>query len=709
MVGWPAGTARAEVNLRIQLTDDVTNAKLTDKESGEVTSTDNNRLDQLYNLDIARQLYPNLSLRGGVTAQLSDGRNKSEGTTTLSGSDMLHPFVDLNLATPIFTTGLGYEETELTQTGTGRATTVNSQDRMHGLFLWEPVDFPRVNLNYTSNHRYDDADTIDQRNDDLALSIRYDWQHIFTNYSYIQGKTDNLITGLQGQRDFHDGRINFNRQLTKDLNLSCGYRANYGTEVWFGSGEQFLAPLFVGGTKGFYLLDDFTIDKWDERSDGPFLVDGVKSGSSAINLGTNGDETKDVSFGLDFVFAAEISAVRVWVDRDASAVVNALQPRLYTSIDQVIWTPQPMAQYIQDIDNHYFEFTISSPSSARYIRVETTPLTTVQDQLGRFPDLYVTEVEVFSLEAGDLTRRSFDNSADMGLLWRLDPKTTMGYNVFYHAQRADTDMQMQRTTALSQTVNLNRFINRIFSGSVRGSRDERQTATQENRDYSYGAGLAAGWLDTFRQSLSYSGSTSETVRITGNNDRTQEINRSNSVLLRNVAQLYRGWSANVDLGYTLNIPWEGGKRTTKMFRVGSSIMPNPKLTVNTAYTYSVSNSDLPTTEDERGELSVAFSPSTAISMFSRFTVIDPSNTPKKVYQEYSIDWSPFPDGAVQLFLAYHENLTNEGDEIKAAQAGLDWRVNNHASLRTSLNKVKAEAATTITDSQVISMSLLVSL
>ncbi|MBU0679931.1 MAG: hypothetical protein KKD73_00765 [Proteobacteria bacterium] len=710
MVGWLPHAAQAEINLRAQLTEEMTSSELTDKESGIVTSTDNNRFDQLYNIDLARQLYPHLSFRSGLTAQLNDGRTTSEGDTTKSSTEMLHPFIDVNLATPIFTTGLGYEKTQLTQTGTARSTTVDSQDQLHGLFLWEPVDLPRVNLNYTSSHRYNDADTTDQQQDDLALNLRYDWHDIYTNYSYINGKSENLITGLQGQRDSHDGRINLSRQLTKDLNMNCSYRANYSTETWFGAGTPYLTPLFVGGATGFYLLDDFSISIWDNRTDGAFLVDGVKSGSSPINLGTNGDEAKDVNFGLDFVVPAEISAVRVWVDRDASDVENFLTPRLYILEDNGNWQQQSNAQYVKDIDDYYFEFTLPSSKSTRYIRVETTPLSNAADPSNKFRDLYVTEIETFTLKQGDLTRSSLDNNLNLGLTWRLDPKTTTGYSIFYRSQKTEGDnTDMQRTTALSQTVNLNRTLNTIFNASVRASRDDRQTSSQESLDYTYGAALTATWLDTFRQALSYSGATSETIRTVNTNTESTETNKTNSLLLRNVAQLYEGWSANVDLGYSWIIPWDEGKRTSKTFRIGSSIIPNPKLTVNTTYTYSVSDSDQPTTNDERIELSVALSPTTAISLFSRYTVIDQSNADKKVYQEYSIDWSPFPDGTVQLFLGYHESLTNEGDDTKSSQAGFDWRVNNRTSVRTSFNMVKAESLTTITESQVFSVNLRISL
>jgi hypothetical protein len=717
MVGWPPYAAQAEINLRAHLTEEMTSSELTDKESGIVTSTDNNKFDQLYNIDLARQLYPHLSFRSGLTAQLNDGRTTSEGDTTKSGSEMLHPFIDVSLATPIFTTGLGYEKTQFTQTGTARTTTVDSQDQLHGLFLWEPVDLPRVNLNYTASHRYDDAGTTDQHQDDLALNLRYDWHDIYTNYSYINGKSENLITGLQGQRDSHDGRINYSRQLTKDLNMSCGYRANYSTETWYGAGAPYLTPLFGGATKGFYLLDDDTSASWApaiQPTAGGFLSDGVKSGSSPINLGTNGDDTKNVSFGLDFDAAGtQLSTVRVWVDKDAGDVANSFTWTLYASDDTVTWTAHPLVHpvtFTGGLDN-YFEFiltdSISSLLSTRYIKLVTSPLTTASPA---FANLYVTEIETFTLEQGDLTRSNFDNNLDLGLTWRLDPKTTMGYSIFYRSQKTDGDNSgMQRTSALSQTVNLNRTLTTIFNASVRASRDDRHTSSRESLDYTYGATLAAAWLDTFRQALSYSGSTSETTRTFDTAAESTETNKTNSLLLRNVAQLYEGWSANVDFGYSWHIPWDEGNRTTKTFRIGSSIIPNPKLTVNTTYTYSVTDSDRPTSNDERIELSVALSPTTAISLFSRYTVIDQSNADKRVYQEYSIDWSPFPDGTVQLFLGYHESLTNEGDDIKSSQVGFDWRVNNRTSVRTSFNMVKAESLTAITESEVFSVNLRISL
>lgn len=716
LTGWPGGPARAEVNLRTQWTDEMSSSTLTDKASGTKTSTESNRVDQLYNLDAVSHLYPNLAFRIGGVFQLNDERNTSEGVTTESGNELLHPFVDLNLSTPIYTTGLGYEQTESRQTATGREPTVARQDQLNGRFLWQPVDFPRCNLNYSRTHRYDDSGTTDQEQEDLALGLRYSWREISTNYSYVRGTATNLISGLKSVRDVHDGRISGSYELGKGLSVNGSYRASYATEVWEGSGLPFLAPLQGQASKGFYLLDDLNPSSWVDitTTDAPFLADGIKSGSSSINLGLNGDETKNVSFGLDFGFAARLSTVRVWVDRDAGEVANALVWTLYTSDDERTWTPRALTHpvaYVGGIDN-YFEFTladsVAAAITARFIKVVTTPLANGQDLLGHFPDLFVTEVEVFSLEIGDITRRSFDNSANLGVMWQIDPRTTMGYSVFYRAQQTDSEELRQRNLATTQTVNVNRVFNGIFNGSIRGSRDEYQTPTQEVLGYSYGAVLAAGWLNTFRQSLSYGGANTATIHTSGAIDGTRAIDSSNSLLLRNVAQLYRGWSANVDFGYSWSSPWEAGKRDTEMFRLETSIIPNPKLTVNGAYSYSSTSSDAPSSREQRGELSAAFSPTSAISLFTRFLVLDQGDTPK-VFQDYSLNWAPFPDGVVQVFLSYNENLTNDGDDSKTSQVGFDWRINNRVDWRNSYSTVKSESLTTITDSRVFTTSLRISL
>jgi hypothetical protein len=713
MATWPPAAAKAEVNLRTEFTNETTSSTRTDKETGQVTSTDRDRFDQLYNLEFGRHVYPNLSFRAGGIFQFSDVRSTSEGTTTKSGSELLHPFLDLNLANPIFTTGFGYDKTISRQSGTGQVTTKDTRDQLHGRFLWTPVDFPRLNLNYTKTHRYDDLAT-----NDLHLNLRYDWHDIFTNYSYVTSKTNDLVRGLKSWHDAHDGRISFSRDLTRDLNLSASYRANYTTEEWSGGGQPFFAPLSLGSTKGFYVLDDNAPLDWGTTppliNAGNFLVDGVKSGSSPINLGLNGDETKNVSFGLDFGFESRLSTIRVWVDRDASEVENAFAWTIYTSPDNLNWTVQSLAQpvsYVGGIEN-YFEFTLSAsvatPVTARYIKMVTMPLTNAVDPPGHFRDLYVTEVEPFSLDQGNITRSNLENSATMGLLWRLDPKTSMGYSVFYRNQRTEADMMTQRNNALSQTVNLNRMINQILTGSVRGSREDRHTPSQDSLDYSYGASLAAGWLDTFRQSLSYNGTWSKTERPANSTGPPKEISKTNSVVLRNVAELYRGWSANVDFGYTWSFPWDEGQRATRLFRVESTIIPNPKLTVNTGYFYSRTTSDQPPSEDQRLELSFALSPTSAISLFSRLTVIDQGGT-SKVYQNYSLDWSPFPDGALQLFVTYSESLTNEGADTQTSLAGFDWRVNSGTVLRTSYSKSVSESLHDKTDSQVISVTLRLSL
>jgi hypothetical protein len=718
MAGLPPA-AKADLNLHAELTNEKTDSKVTDKETGQVTSSDRDRFDQLYNIDIGRNLYPNLAFRAGGIFQYGDVRSTSEGTITRNHSELLHPFLELNLSNPIFTTGFGYDTTMNRQSATGQVTTKDTRDQVHGRFLWTPVDLPRLNLNYTKTHRYDElAKTANLKQDDVSLNLRYDWHDIYTNYSYVTSKTHDLVRGLKSQRDAHDGRISFNHDVTRDLNLNASYRTTYSTEEYAGGGQPFLAPLSPGNTKGFYVLDDSDPLDWQtppqpEIKDGNFLVDGVKSGSSSINLGLNGDETKNVSFGLDFGFATRFSTIRVWVDSDATEVANAFVWTLYVSDDNRNWTVQAQTQpvrYVGGIDN-YFEFTLSdtvgAPITARYVKVVTMPLTTAADPAGHFRDLYVTEVEPFSLEQGNIIRRNMENSADMGLLWQLDPKTSMGYSVFYRYQRTEAETT-SRNSALSQTVNLNRTLSRIFTGSVRGIRDARHSPTQNTLDYSYGASLAAGWLDTFRQTLSYNGTWSKIKPPAGSVSPPKEINRTSSVVLRNVAELYRGWSVNIDFGYILSYPWEEEKRTSRLFRVESTMIPNPKLTVNTGYFYTSTHSNIPSSKDQRLELSISLSPTRAMSIFSRLTIIDQDGTSKS-YQNYSVDWSPFPDGALQLFVSYSEDLTSEKTDTKTALVGFDWRVNSGTVLRTSLNKNKAESMHDKTDSKVITVTLRISL
>lgn len=729
IAGWPAAAVRADVTLHAELSNEATSTTTTNKENGNVTDSDRNRFEQLYNLDIARQFFPNLSFRGGGIFQFTDERNKSEGVTTNSGTDLLHPYVDLNLTNPIFTTGFGFEKTQMRQTGTGQLTTTDTRDQMHGRFLWAPVDLPRLNLNYTTSHRFDDQATTDLEQDDFNLSLRYNWKEIFTNYSFIQGKSNDLLSGLRMRHDAHDGRISFSRELMKDLNLSASYRATYGTDKWTGGGTPFLTPVISEVNRGFHIVNDSSPADWDatvETGNAPFLVNNLTAGEKDINLGLNGTQFQAQGFGLELGSSdTSVDAIRVWLDGDEDFMKTPLRAdaeqilvnmakgwSVYIAIDgNKDWelTTYTPVQVSYDRIDHYLEFTLNIPSTIsdiNYIKIVATPLST--DPTGDLKDIYVTEVDALIFSQGDSIRRNFENSADMGLLWRLDPKTSMGYSVFYRTQRTDSEMLMQRNSALSQTVNMNRIINRIFSSSIRGSREDRQTPVQETLDYSYGASLAAGWLDTFRQSLSYSGSWSELERLFDPDRRTPEVTKTNSLMLRNVAQLYRGWSANVDFGYTWSTPWDAGKRYSKIFRVETSVIPNPKLTVNSSFTYSRALSDQPPTEDKRLELSAAFSPTSAISVFGRCTVIDQSET-SKVYQNYSIDWSPFPDGAIQFFVAYNESLTDEGDDSKSSLAGFDWRVNHGTVLRTSYSMSESESETSKTESEIISVTIRISL
>jgi hypothetical protein len=60
-----------------------------------------------------------------------------------------------------------------------------------------------------------------------------------------------------------------------------------------------------------------------------------------------------------------------------------------------------------------------------------------------------------------------------------------------------------------------------------------------------------------------------------------------------------------------------------------------------------------------------------------------------IVQQYRVSWSPFPDGAVQLFMAWVEDVDPlSGLSIRRVTLAPYWQVNRHTALQLSYNMVR---------------------
>lgn len=702
----PAGAA-AVVDLHSEFTYENGSTTITDKTNDEVTESDRSRFDQLYNLDIIKKFFPNLTLRTGGIFELDSQTLETDGETSERDERTLHPLIDLNLSTTLYSAGIGFEKTEIKRTGTNLQMTRDTRDEYYGRLLWEPVDLPRLNLNFTHTDRYNDVDR-DVDEDEIAASSRYDWKEIFVNYAYVWNDSEDLLNDIHVRNENHDFQISHSHNFTDyGVTTNGSYRIN-STETEQFASTSFLSRLSQSQVQGIYsLTDDIPEDEILETGSGFFLVDGVKSGSSVIQIGLAGDETRNVSIGLDYGLPRTVEALRVFVDRDALDVAQAFGWDVYISDDNRNWTEIPLTRPVSyDSFDRYFEITFD-PQQTRYIKVVTTPLSPAADPAATFRELYVTELESFVTSVGDEKRTSLDQNVNLGVRWNVNNRTSLGYTFFHRAQ--ETEPPFQRNRTLSNGLNLRHDLSEVFRFLSSVTRQDTSRSDRETLSYTYTGGLQAQWLDTLKQTLTYSGTntTDDIDRDDGGTE--QESNTTNNLLLRTIADLYRGWSANLDMGYSWNTPREGGTQTTKLFRFETDIQPHEKLTTSAGYAYTqTEETGRESRDDQRADIQLSFVPTNTISLFARLTHVNQSDD-SRTFQNYNINWSPFPGGTLQFDISYNESLSTEGSDTKGMRAGLSWKVNKSLSLRSYYERTQTETETILTESDQINVVLRISL
>ena len=270
-----------------------------------------------------------------------------------------------------------------------------------------------------------------------------------------------------------------------------------------------------------------------------------------------------------------------------------------------------------------------------------------------------------------------DQNVNLNLRGRLSDRTIVNYNMVYSQQ--DTDPDNDKRTQLSNGAYLNHTFNNVFSANVNGQRTDISVLDQDSTNYNYGASLRAVWLSTFDQALTYTG------RYEDNDFGTAY---QNSIFLRSNALLYRGWSAFLDLGYTQEEIFSGETITSSIIRPGTSLQPHPTLDLNLDVSFKrteQSDADIGPKDETRYDVQVFYTPFSNLSFFGKVNGLYRDGD-TDLYQQYTMNWSPYPDGDLQFYFTFNEILISENNQEQTVVGpGLKWTIGRHITLDASYN------------------------
>ncbi len=682
------------VNFRSEFTYTNSTSDITNENTGEEITSDFTRLRQRYNFDAVRTLFPYLRLEAGAFYELDDSTSSSDGPDVDMEETTTRPYLRLDLDNPLYQAGIEVRRTEIEEEVTGLPDTEKTRDEINTILGWKPADLPEFNLRFFTDHIYDDPETIDRYEKLLTLDSQYQiGTDLELSYLYTRDDIDNDLRNTDSLDQNHTGRIEYLRNFFNGrLSVNSTYLFRKRTFEFSGSAG---AEVPILRSAGLFALDD-TPDE-GALDNNVFLIDGNTTTSAGIDIGLGGDITTLTNIGLDFGFPVEVDKIDLWVDRRLSAsVADSFSWDIYTSDDNRAdsdWTlvaTVPSAPFAT-FENR-FEIFFPTTVTTRYIKVVTRPLSPAVPEAPLFSNIFVTEIEAFRIVTGsqaDTDQETIDHSYNLNLLGRLTDATRVGYNFYYRTQ--DQDFADDRTE-MSNDFSLKHIFNQVFSLSSRFSLTDTELGDEDSTNYDYSASFYARYLETLEQTLTYSWR---------RDDEEEGTRDQSSILLRTNALLYRGWNAFLDLGYTREDPIDEPEITTTLIRTGTNLIPHDKLTINFNYERSEdSQSGEENNTENDWEIQAFFTPTRALSFNARYHVVDRGET-KTTLQDYSANWSPFPDGNLQLFFSYNEILRPEEDQKeRTIGPSLRWTIGPHAFLDLSytISKVETETQTVDTNS-----------
>jgi hypothetical protein len=720
--------------------------KSTDQ-TGLTTKTTIDSYTQKYNLYLDQTIFPNLKLDAGGLFNRDDAESTAGGTRSHSRDTNTNLFGDLTLRTPIYLAGIGYNKREETQTTTGSAPFTLYSENYLATFGWKPDYFPSVDMHYTKNLSHDGTRT--QRNDttdQFVFDSRFDpFKNLELRYSATYTDLNDDLNGLETTLLTQTGKITYGDYFfDKRANVTADYTiTSRDTSVSGNLSAIVQQQLFpVAGLSG---ISDLALNPNSVMTitldPNTALIDGNVVAGAGIDIGTASGlnptiaDNKRFNMALDFFTDTEVEELLVAVsdpslsDTDFSKLNNPVLAALFdwqvwTSADNQTWTqvlsgvtvqippPQPLPQR-----SFLLKFTPppSNPSSPRrYYKVVVTPLPSNNPGAiigagianpNNVAHIFVTELQAFvPKQAGQLGTASSQINQILNLNSRVKLLEKLGLNYELSLFLNRIDPTNVTTAFLSNGLSFAHKFSDVFTGNARVAREDNYQVAGHQVSYVYTASLTARPAPTLSDSIIYSGR---------ENSMSGKTSSTNSVFLYNTAELYKGINTLLSGGYTFSTLETGQNTDNTSLNFGLTLIPHRTMNINVTYSLSDTTQTgggkpSSSTSTKRTTASVAYTPVRALYVFVSLEIVDQDGVTKTT-QDYGLNFSPFPDGAVQLHFSYNESLKPKGEgRTRLITPSLRWNIRPGAYMDASYVIQQTLDAPQTSDARIASASLNIS-
>lgn len=701
--------------------------------AGTETKTDS--FNQKYNIALAMNPYPHLRFTAGSLFELDRNSSEMDGFETTTSAATIFPYADLTLATPLYSTGVGYSRKQDTSKGTlaPRTTTINEE--YHAVFGWKPEGFPTTSVRLTRTNNFD-ADKLSSNSttDYASLGLRYTpLKGLDLRYQATYNNTMDKINDVETSTLTNNGAASYSALFFKQrVSLYSSYnftRQDSASVITFaGQGSiSLITLLFPFSALSNYSTPDLvTSGATDQNAPNSLLIDGDFAASAGINLGVvpfGGDPTKQWSMGVDFGTnnSTEVNTFLVWVDRELpAAIAGAFNWQIYVrNTENENWSPGPAVSGVTFGSSLNSSGQVSSRFQITFANVTTRFIKVVVNTLDQgvaianpsFQNpgqINVTELQaaITSITTGTAGQEIKSSTSLTSHFYTLDVRTRiLNSPSLFHSfslllSTAGTSGSTRYT--VSNSLNLSHRLSRIFTVGANAGFELAEAAATHNTAFAYNASVKATPLRGLSHTLLYSGRTES-----AGGGRTD----SNSVFLYNSIQPYRGISFNLSGGLSESTSSTGGKTENIQFITGASVAPMKALSMNLSYsrnktTTSGGVAPPSSTSTQTGSLSASYRAFPSLYLLASFGISGRENTKTQYTQNYGLNWSPFSDGDLQFNFIYSESLSTSNDTKNTLiSPSISWRITPRTLLDVSYPIIFTESTTQSSETTVLSATL----
>jgi hypothetical protein len=326
--------------------------------------------------------------------------------------------------------------------------------------------------------------------------------------------------------------------------------------------------------------------------------------------------------------------------------------------------------------------------TTRFVKVVVAPLDPSVPQASDWPDILVTEIEVFLRRPADSieTERSSDEQSGLVAVRTLLHRPNNAYLDTSYSFR--TGSRRATEWVLTNAASFRRTVGSIYTFGGRVERNDVRDSGRTDSFLRYSLRMSAAPLRTLRHS----------VLISGSNGSADGLNESDGgVTFSSWARLYEGLETSFSVGRTYLDRSIGDGIEVERLNASALITPHRSLRVRLTATERSSQTRFAGSDESReqfqkfGEISVTYSPVPAVYLFGSYERQEREDVDPQDTRQLQASFSPFPNGTLRFSVELFEEYRPEsGLTDRRVSPTVRWDIRPGWLLEASLSRTTEE-------------------